>query len=49
MAGDKKKCIEAGCDDYLAKPFSKKGLLGKIRKYLLPEEQASIETAMLND
>jgi len=44
ITGDEKKCIEAGCDDYLAKPFSKKGLLEKIRKYLLSEEQASIET-----
>jgi PAS domain S-box-containing protein len=45
MAGDDKKCIEAGCDDYLAKPFSKKGLLGKIHKYLISEPQATIETA----
>ncbi|MCX5632954.1 MAG: ATP-binding protein, partial [Phycisphaerae bacterium] len=44
MAGDEKECIDAGCDDYLAKPFSKKALLEKISKYLISEPQASIET-----
>jgi CheY-like chemotaxis protein len=44
MVGDEKECIEAGCDDYLAKPFSKKELLEKISKYLISKQQASIET-----
>jgi len=34
MKGDEKKCIEAGCDDYLAKPINGKELLQVIRKYL---------------
>ena len=34
MKGDDKKCIEAGCDDYLAKPIDRRELLRKIAKYL---------------
>lgn len=45
MKGDDKKCIEAGCDDYLAKPVSRKELLQKIRKYLASEQQRTTEPA----
>ena len=34
MKGDDKKCIEAGCDEYLAKPIDRRELLRKIAKYL---------------
>jgi PAS domain S-box-containing protein len=32
---DKKNALEAGCDSYLAKPFTKKSLLEMIKKYLV--------------
>jgi signal transduction histidine kinase len=34
MAGDKEKCIEAGCVDYLSKPFTKKELGAVLRKHM---------------
>jgi len=43
MKGDDKKCIEAGCDDYLTKPLDRQRLLEKIRKYLPSEEKALSE------
>ncbi len=39
MRGDDKKCIEAGCDDYLSKPINGKSLLQMIRKHLSSEGQ----------
>lgn len=39
MKGDDKKCISAGCNDYLAKPTRRKKLLETIRKYLPPESK----------
>lgn len=35
MAGDKQKCLEAGCDDYIAKPISRLQLVKKLIKYLI--------------
>jgi CheY-like chemotaxis protein len=32
--GDREKCIEAGCDDYLTKPLLKHKVLEIIQKYL---------------
>lgn len=34
MADDEQKCIQAGCDDYIAKPILRKKLMEKIAKYL---------------
>ena len=34
MAGDEKKALEAGCDDYDTKPIDFKRLLGKIDNFL---------------
>lgn len=34
LSGDDKKAFEAGCDAYLAKPFSPRELLAKVREYV---------------
>lgn len=34
LSGDEQKALEAGCDDYVAKPFSPRKLLAKIEHYL---------------
>ncbi len=34
MSGEKERCIEAGCDDYLAKPLNLAALLSIIDKYI---------------
>ncbi len=41
MNGDDKKCIEAGCDDYLSKPLEHNALVEKLRKYL-PSETTDV-------
>jgi CheY-like chemotaxis protein len=40
---DRLNCIKAGCDEYLAKPYSKKELLNKIREFLNPALIRKIE------
>ena len=35
MSGEKDKCIKAGCDDYIAKPYNKKELMTVIQKNLI--------------
>jgi len=39
MGGDSKKCIEAGCDEYLAKPIERKKLFEIFDKYLSPASE----------
>ncbi len=34
LPGDKEKCLQAGCDDYLAKPFTHRELGASIEKLL---------------
>ena len=36
LSGDDAKALAAGCNDYVAKPFSPRQLLAKIRQYLPP-------------
>jgi CheY-like chemotaxis protein/anti-sigma regulatory factor (Ser/Thr protein kinase) len=38
MEGDDKKCIEAGCDDYLPKPIIREDLMNVLKKYLCPAD-----------
>ena len=34
LSGEDKKAREAGCDDYIPKPYSPRKLLAKVRQYL---------------
>ena len=34
LSGDEAKAIEAGCNGYIAKPFSPRNLLAKVREFL---------------
>jgi len=34
MIGDKEKCISAGIDDYISKPFQPSALIEKIKKFI---------------
>ena len=43
MKGDEKKCIEAGCDGYLAKPIDRRELLKTIARYLSANAEALSE------
>ena len=35
LAGDEAKALNAGCNAYVAKPFSPRALLAKVREYLV--------------
>lgn len=51
MAGDRERCLEAGMDDYVAKPMDREDLLEILKRWLLagpeirPREVDSIEPA----
>lgn len=38
MKGDREKCLEAGADDYLAKPITQIDLVGMLAKWLEPQQ-----------
>ena len=45
MEGDRERCIEAGMDDYLSKPFTREALAGMLRRYLRPAEKPAARPA----
>jgi two-component system, sensor histidine kinase len=48
MAGDRSKCLDAGCTDYLTKPIDREVLLGAVNSYLRKlSENASSENPSL--
>ena len=38
LGGDDEKAMEAGCDDYIAKPFKPRDLLERVEKFLSAKE-----------
>lgn len=39
MKGDRQKCLEAGCDDYLSKPINRQQLESLLNKYIKIPQQ----------
>lgn len=41
MVGDREKALDAGCDDYIAKPIRREALLELLKKHILSEDLTS--------
>jgi signal transduction histidine kinase/ActR/RegA family two-component response regulator len=48
MSDDEKKCLESGCDDYLAKPVNRIELLTILAKYLPPRQDSNKKDKQLS-
>ena len=42
LVGDRDKCLAAGCNDYIAKPITAKGMHDVLRRYL--EQDGSLRS-----
>ncbi len=51
MEGDRDKCLEAGMDDYLSKPFSQEGLRTTLQRWMVTKPLAGqpVPSVMLED
>ena len=45
LQGDREKCLEAGMDDYISKPFSTAKLIAMIETWIAPKPQAETNAA----
>jgi CheY-like chemotaxis protein len=48
MEGDRQRCIDAGMDDYLTKPFSRNQLTDVLKKWLSHKLTKNLETEMVD-
>ena len=44
MFGDEERCLEAGCDGYIAKPVGKQKLLSNLEDYLAPKPDVNTDS-----